>query len=439
MNLKSSVLLAFRMILPKTRSTSNARRSLFGAVLCIALSLVPLVIVLVMSDGMIEGITDRIIGLSSYHLQAVEYPVYTKTEDTSELDNFLETIRLIDGVKFAYPERQGIALAAGKKGRIGATIRAVDPDIFIKDTSFKKYVNIHSGSADLSNSKNVLVGKSMAETLGVKVGDKLRIITARKNQNDNLVPRVSVFNITGIISCGYQELDALWVFIPFTTGYDLMSNDASQVLIGIETFDAFSQELYQVRDEILRLMPRSFELYKWSDLNSSEFENFSSTKVLLLLIMLLIVLVATVNVSSALVMLVMERKKEIAILKSLGASNSGISTAFIFIGTCIGALGVLIGIPLGLLAAINVNSIIAFVEKIINFFTQLFYQIISKEGFSKIHLLDPAFYLEEIPIVIPFKELFIIVFITLVLSILVSVIPSIKAGKEKPFSILRKV
>lgn len=439
MNLKSSILLAFRMILPKASSTSNARKSILGAVMCIALSLVPLVVVLVMADGMIEGITNRIVGLSSYHLQAIQYPSFTDSDDTEVLDRFLETIRITDGVKSAYPERQGIALAAGKKGRTGATIRAVDPDVFVKDTSFKKYVKVHSGKADLSNSKNVLVGKAMAQNLGVEVGDKLRIITARKSPNGKMIPKISIFNITGIISCGYQEIDALWIFIPFKTGYTLMSNEASQVIIGIETYDAFSPELHATRDRIARLMPNEFELYKWSDMNSSEFENFSSTKLLLLLVMFLIVLVATVNVSSALVMLVMERRREIAILKSIGASNGGITSSFILIGTCIGASGVLIGVPLGLLAAINVNSIISFLEKILNFFTQLFYQIVAKEGFSKIQLLDPAYYLEEIPVVIPFAELFIISAVTLLLSVLVSVIPSIRAGKEKPLSILRKV
>ena len=138
MNLKSSILLAFRMILPKTRTTSNARKSMLGAVLCIALSIIPLVIVLVMTNGMIEGITDRMIGLSSYHLQAVQYSAFIKDDDKKELYDFLEKIRLNEGVKFAYPERQGIALAAGKTGRTGATIRAVEPEIFEKETVFKK-------------------------------------------------------------------------------------------------------------------------------------------------------------------------------------------------------------------------------------------------------------------------------------------------------------
>jgi lipoprotein-releasing system permease protein len=218
-----------------------------------------------------------------------------------------------------------------------------------------------------------------------------------------------------------------------------MSNDASQVIIGIETYDAFSSELHATYEKIEDMMPSEFSLYKWSELNATELENFASTKLLLLLIMFLIVLVATVNISSALVMLVMERRREIAILKSIGASNSGISASFIVIGTCIGALGILVGVPFGLLAAINVNKIITFLEWIINFFTQAIFSLFTKDGFSTIHLLDPAFYLEEVPVIIPFLELFIIVALTLLLSIIVSVIPSIKAGKEKPLSILRKV
>lgn len=439
MKLKSSILLAFRMILPKTTATSNARRSMLGAMLCVGLSLIPLVVVLVVSDGMIEGITDRLVGLSSYHIQALQYSIYTDAGNKSEMEYFTEEIRKVDGVKSAYPERQGIALAAGSKGRTGATIRAVDPEIFVNDTAFKKYVEVRSGSTDLSDRKSALIGTKMAEILQLKVGDKIRLITAREGISGKLVPKVSIFNVTGIISCGYQELDALWVFVPFSSGYDIMSKGSSKVIIGIETFNPFSVEFQDVCQRIVDIRSDEFEIYKWNELNTSEFENFSSTKMLLLLIMFLIVLVASINISSAVVMLVMERRREIAILKSIGASSNGITVAFVVIGTCIGVGGIITGIPIGLLCAVNINGIIAGLEKVINFFSQLFYMVMHKDGYTSIHLLDPAFYLESIPVNVPYAELLMIVVITLVLAILVSIIPSVRAGKEKPLAILRKV
>ncbi len=435
MNLKSSFLLAFRMLLPKTRTTSNARKSMLGAVLCIALSLIPLVVVLVVSESMINGITDRIIGLSSYHIQASQYTAYKGNENVSEFEKFISDVRQIDGVKCAYHERQGIALVAGKKGRTGATIRAVDPQVFVNDTSFKKYVTVHSGAADISASHSALIGTKMAETLELSTGDKFRLITARSNASGKIIPRLTTFTVSGIISCGYQEIDALWIFIPYDTGYSLMSQEASQVICGIETENPFSPKFHEVFKKIGDIVPNGVEIFKWSDMNSSEFENFASTKMLLLLIMCLIVLVASINISSALVMLVMERRREIAILKSIGASNSGITGSFILIGFAIGLGGVLVGIPIGLIISVNINGLISGLETLVNFFRQFGYQVMNKGNFSAIHILDPAYYLESIPVSIPVKELLIIIFVTLVLCLLVSIIPAVKAGQEKPLSI----
>ncbi len=439
MNLKSSFLLAVRMLLPKTRTTSNARKSMLGAVLCIALSIIPLIVVLVVSESMINGITDRIIGLSSYHIQATQYTAYKGNENIDEFEQFISDVRNIDGVKCAYHERQGIALVAGKTGRTGATIRAVDPEVFVSDTAFKKYVTIHSGSCDITEAHSALIGTKMAETLNLCAGDKFRLITAKTNASGKIVPRITTFTVSGIISCGYQEIDALWIFIPYKTGYNLMSAEASQVLCGIETENPFSPKFHEVFKKIGDVVPDGVEIFKWSDMNSSEFENFASTKMLLLLIMCLIVLVASINISSALVMLVMERRREIAILKSIGESNSGITLSFILIGFAIGLAGVVIGIPLGLIISVNINALISGLETVVNFFRQAGYQLMNKGNFSSIHILDPAYYLESIPVTIPVKEIMFIMIITLILCLLVSIIPAVKAGKEKPLSILRKV
>ena len=157
--------------------------------------------------------------------------------------------------------------------------------------------------------------------------------------------------------------------------------------------------------------------------------------------MLLIVLVASVNISSALVMIVMERRKEIAILKSVGADSSGITASFLLIGIVSGAGGVLTGIPVGLLAGVNINRIISFMEKVVNLFLKFAYVLANgnQGGFTSVHLLDPAYYLQEIPVIIPFGELLVITLGTLILSLIVSAIPAIKAGKEKPLDTLRKM
>ena len=161
---------------------------------------------------------------------------------------------------------------------------------------------------------------------------------------------------------------------------------------------------------------------------------------MLTFIMLLIVLVASVNISSALVMLVMERRKEIAILKSVGATNSGISISFLIAGVACGLMGTLIGLPVGIMFAINSNLLIVSLEKLVNLGVKVLYVLggNSAESFEAVQLLNPAYYLTEIPVSIPLGELFLISSSVILLSLVVSVIPAIKAGKERPLETFRK-
>lgn len=159
-----------------------------------------------------------------------------------------------------------------------------------------------------------------------------------------------------------------------------------------------------------------------------------------MLIMILIALVAVVNIASALVMLVMERRNEIAILKSVGGSAKGITFSFLVAGVCCGIAGVVIGMPIGILCSLNANKIVIFMEKLINLAAKFIYILKgnSADSFYSIKLMDPAYYLSEIPIDIPFNQLALISVSVILLSLLVSIIPAIKAGKEKPLDILRK-
>ncbi len=450
MTFVSSAFYALKLIFPPSSSTlekNPGRKSLLGAMLCIGISLIPLVAVLVVSDGMIQGITGRIIGLSTQDI-SVHINTNSKSVDNYEdLSLIAERLGNIEGVVQSWPEIQGMALATGGKARVGATVRAVPFDIFEKNNSFLSLFNFVEGKASL-NSNSAVIGQKIANDLDLHIGDKLRLISV-KTDNGRFIPKLSQFTVSGIVSCGYQELDALWVFIPITEGFSSMALQSSKFIISLVTNKTFSPELVNIKSNVIEDLngitgntpvEKSYT-YTWNELNSSEYENFASTKILLLLIMLLIVLVASVNISSALVMIIMERRKEIAILKSVGADSLGIITAFLLIGFVAGVGGIIMGVPVGLLVAININSILNFMEKCVNIFIECVCIIINADNYfyGEIKILNPAYYLQEIPISVPFKELLVIVIGTLVLSLFVSFVPAIKAGKEKPLDILRKV
>ena len=267
----------------------------------------------------------------------------------------------------------------------------------------------------------------------------------RNLPNGKVVPKTAAFTVSGIVSSGYQELDALWVFVPLEAGFEFLASNVSRVFIGIKTKDAFSKNLYAVQNECQKIAGKGYGVYTWQELNRSTYETFNTTKTMLLFIMFLIVLVASVNVSSALIMLTMEKRKEIAILKAIGASPKEIRLTFVLTGFFTGLGGVIIGLPLGILCAIKSNEIISFFEKIVNIFAYLRYTVshvgagAAAEGFISVRLLDPEFYLTNIPIAVPFAEIFAIAAVTLLLSTVVSLIPAYKAANEKPLESLRKI
>ncbi len=434
MTFKSSLAIARSLIFPKTEKRSSARRSLFGAMLCIGLSIVPLIVVISITDGMINGMTERIIGLSSNCLQAYVSSKIPEVKDSESFFEYADSILTVKGVNAVYPEINISALAAGKNKRSGIEIRGVAANIFENNEAYKNLFEICSGSVDdFSNPENLrqaVIGKKLAEELELEAGDTFRIITT-KTTGDKISPKLSSYKISAIISSGYQELDQFWVFVPINSCYSNLTLDSATYNVMIETGDPFSADLVRIQRDVRKLLGRYANVYRWDEIHAAEFENFSSTKVMLVFVMLMIVLVSSVNISSAIVMLVMERQKEIAILKSLGATPKGITLSFLIAALACATGGIIFGVPVGILLTIFSNQLVKALELVINCFTRL-------ANGSYVKLMDPAYYLAEIPVEIPVVQILVVIVAVLILSLLVSYLPCRKAGKEKPLDILRK-
>ena len=436
MNFKSSFLIAKRIIFPKSGRITIARKSLGGAILCIGISLIPLVVVLAVSNGMINGITRRMISLSSSHLEAVSF-----SKDFKALEGAAQSVLALDEVAASYPMIESSALAVSNARRTGVSIRALPPETFEKLSSYKELFEAEDGSiSDFARQKKgVMIGKGIAEKLGLKAGDKIRVVTIKKLPSGKITPGIHSYTVSAVVSCGYRELDALWLFMPFEEGRKILKDCESRPSVMCELDDPFSPRISIVQSELKKTLGKTFKVCRWDELNRSQYENFSSTKILLIFIQLLIVLVAAVNISSALAMLALERRREIAILKSLGASPSGVSLSFLMTGFSCGACGLLFGVPLGLLLSVIINAIIKAAEKAINFVARGLFFLMKNDimSFRQIRLLDEEYYLKVIPIDVPFGDLFMIGAATLLLSLAVSVIPAIKAGRERPLETLR--
>ena len=397
-------------------------RYLRGAAAGIAVSLIPIIVTLIVADGMITGIIDRYIEFGTGHIQVFETTGGNEEAVTEEIKN-------VRGVRGAWSERRGRGVLAGRTGKTGVTVRAIEPSFWEYSDSIK-FLKIIDGVASPQTDRDIVLGEALASNIGVSVGDTVRLMTVRTADNGNIIPRTAAFTVRGIISCGYNELDALWCITSWEGGNRVLSAEQSSASVLVKIDNPYKNADHFIWDLYMEL-GGGYNIYTWKDLLRSQYSSYESTRQMLLFIMALIVIVAAVNVSSATSMLVLERQRDIAILKISGSSIKGVADIFIWGSFLTGLFGSIIGIGLGLLIGININFLIRSLEKLLSFFSGLF------RG-GEVKILDPGFYLETIPIIIDWNAVFLIGFFAVVCSIMASLIPAIKAGKLKPMELLRK-
>jgi len=420
---------------PSARDRKGSRY-LGGAIFGVALSIVPLVVVLVVSDGMIEGITARYIEVGTYHMMAEPLVVVER----QELEAKAAVLRECHGVKAAYPEFQGYGVAISGARTAGVAIRAVDPS-FLADPGTETYLQIDSGERKLDSTSQILLGEALARNLGAKVGDIVTIVTEKPGYEGGknvLVPKLSAFKIKGIVSAGYRELDALWAFVSIKTASRIFSVGGSRAIIGLKVDKPFG-DLEAARASAAAVLSPDWPLVTWPEAERNVYKSFSTTRALLLLVMALAVAVAAINVSSALVMLVLERRRDIAILKSAGASPGFLGSAFVLAGLAIGGAGTACGLGIGALISWRINDLIQGIQALVNVCARLWAYISGAgEPSVAIRLLDPSYYLERIPVHFHLGELAVIAASSLLLCLLASLLPARRAAKFPPMEIFRK-
>ena len=420
MKIGASFFIAIRYLLGRAK---EGGRYLRGAATGIAVSLIPIIVTLIVADGMIRGIIDRFLELGTGHLQVFSF------SGSEDLDAAADRIRDIDGVRGVWPETRGTGILVGSGGRTGASIRAVDPS-FWEDAGSLQYLEIIEGSVTLVTDRDMLLGENLAASIGVRTGDIVRLMTVRTTPDGRNVPRMAAFTVSGIVSSGYHELDALWSIITREGGQRILSPEMSSSSLLVKIDNPYTEVDNMVWHLYSSLGP-GFGVFTWKEILSSQYNSYRTTRQLLLFIMAIIVIVAAVNVSSATSMLVIERQRDIAVLKVTGTNERGIARIFLWGSFLTGICGAVIGIAAGLLLGVNINIIIRSLERFLSFFSVRF------TG-AEVSILDPDFYLETIPIIIDWNVVFMIFLFTIFCSVVASMIPARRAGKLKPMDLLRK-
>lgn len=437
------------------RSGGNRRRTI-SAVAGIALSMVPLILVMEMADGMIRGITARYIETGTYHLQA--YP--GGAVEISDLSLAARELRELQGVTSVTPEHRGVGLLSAPGGRSGVQVRSVPPELLKEDGGFREYLSIDAGAFDLEREDSIVLGRYLAEQLQVEPGDEVRLLTVRSLEGRSFLPRVSRFVVTGVASTGYQELDRLWAFLPLERGLRVLPPENSDTFLGVKMEHpyALQQNLFgsplpsledrraeEAASGTLRAVTESlgydWRVYSWYNLERSRYVSFQTSRNLLLFIMLLIVIVASVNVSSTLVMLVVEKEQEIAFLRTLGAHPMLIQQVFLAGGAIIGVVGVTLGLALGVALAINVNEVLLGLEQIVNSVAALWRSLVAPGAAGageRILLFSEEYYLERVPISIDPLEMATVAALAMALSVVAAVVPARRSVQIYPLELLRR-
>jgi lipoprotein-releasing system permease protein len=442
-NLRPLSFLGFRFLFGKPAQTQEAaalhhvRHSAFwGAVLGIGISIVPLYIVLFVSNGMIQGITDRYLETKTSHLQ-LSLPFNLNGETREKIQQDILGLQDVTTASF---EVDGIGLAASSSGSISAQIRGMDQSV-LKDEGFTKFIQVDDGAMFPERQNEAVLGRYLAKALGVNAGDTVTLITLRSSGGDEaqMLPKLSIFRVAGIVSSGYRELDANWFIVQSETALRLLNPSTAYTFIGIKTMHPYGAELNTVASEIADQMARAglsgipgVDVRSWRDIERSLFASFSSTKSILILIMAIAILVASINLASALTTYVMEHRTEIAILRSFGVSPQQTAAIFLVGGAATGTLGCIVGSAVGIFISFYINQILRGVQAAINFVLKLWVPAL-----HPMTLLNPDYYLEHIPIHINWNYIIFILGAGIVVSALVSLVPAIKSSHIAPAELIR--
>ncbi len=387
-----------------------------GTTLGIALSLVPVIVVLVVADGMIQGITGRFLEVDTYHARIVP------DGHDGHVGALLESVLAVPGVTLVEAELRSPGLLISDVRRTGVQVRFVSPDLLERDPGLRRYLEVE-GAFDLGKDDRMVIGRELADTLGVTTGDRVGLFVQGAR-------RIALVRIAGVYRSGYQQLDGAFAFMAATAARQLGASGAR--FVGVKVRDPFG-EPGTLMAGLRALVPAEGRLYGWYDLQRSAYRSFQATKVWLTLIMAVIALVATVNVASALRMLLLERSSEMAYVRAMGGSGDQIGMAFLTVGLISGATGSVAGVALGLAVAVNVNELLAVLEQVVNALAQL----LSGAG-APMRLIDRSFYLEEIPIRADPGQLMTAVAAATVAAAIAAVRPALHAARLRPVESLRQ-
>ena len=380
----------------------------FLSVAGVILGVMALVIVIAVMSGAETEFRNRILGLEP-HILVMNYGGSFKQDKS-----FSKKIRDTPGVKSVSPILFGQAMIRTKRSFSGIMIRGVTPEngaSLIKGYTKQDLEKALRGSKTKKSLPGIILGKELANSIGVIIGDRVVLMSASGIISPmGQIPSMKQFRVAGTFESGMSEYDGMLAYARLDHVQSLIAAKDKISAIGIWVDDVF--EVKNLTSNHLTSIKYPFYIRDWMDINHSLFSALKLEKTAMFVILTLIILVAAFNIASALIMMVMEKTKDIAVLKAMGATNSTIRRIFIIKGMIIGVIGTTIGTIAGVFVC----------------------YILKKYEFIK---LPEAYPFSTLPVQLDYTDVTIIAFSAVVICFLSTLYPSYKASKMNPVEAIR--
>lgn len=387
------------------------------SLLGIAIGVMVLIVTMSVMNGFREELLSKVIGFNGHMLYQ---PAGGRMSD---YDAVVDHLKKLDDVVKVLPIIEGNALVTFGSNSVPALVRGVRRDDLQQMNLISD--NIRQGSLDDfgKGDNDIIIGQQLSNKYGLSPGDLITLVTPRGRITPfGTVPRIASYQIIAVFEVGEYNYDSNYFFMPLKQAqqYFQYGDEVAALEIILTHPDMISKMFSTVQQAIHEVSPGG-RLVDWRMLNQSFFNALQVERNVMFIILSFIILVAVFNIISTMIMMVKNKTRDVAILRTMGASSSSIMRIFFIVGSCIGVIGTMLGTFLGVLIASNIQEILDFVERITG--------LSLWEGEVR--------FLSEVPAIVEAREVAIVILVALGLSFFATLLPAWRAARVDPVKSLR--